>query len=206
MTINEKKQLSNYIKGLVRESLGEIEMPRWWKDQYPSTNNYDDEGEENDIASDEPFDNEEFDIPDTHNEFWEEDEGEPAYHFQNEGINKLRQLAESMAREAVEGILMEKKGGKGWKNHKKGDKSRKNKKQKTSSRGKQNLDFLKSDGVNKAAYAYKLFGARTKKEKASARSKFYKKLDGKKNDTGVPYKFNSKEIASVTSMHTNKEL
>ena len=47
MTINEKKQLSNYIKGLVRESLGEMDsMPSWWNDKY----GYDDEmdGFEND--------------------------------------------------------------------------------------------------------------------------------------------------------------
>ena len=217
MTINEKKQLTIYIKGLVRESLGEMDsMPDWYNDVY-GTPGLDDEEEgfENDETDDEGWN--------THNDFWNEmghengrhyegpdvtSNDDPIYNDEEEeiaGLNELRKLTESMARDAIANILMEKKGGKGWKNQKK-DGKRKNKKEKTSSRDKANIDFLKSDGINAAAYAYKLYGAKTEKEKASARSKLYKKRDGKKNDTGVPYKFNSKEAARLINLSKNKDL
>ena len=60
MTIKEKKQLTNYIKGLVRESLGEIDMPRWHNELYGI----------NDEDYDEDFDDEDYD---------EEEEREPAF-------------------------------------------------------------------------------------------------------------------------------
>ena len=220
MTINEKKQLTNYIKGLVRESLNEMPLPSGF------FQGHDDLPEDLPNDEEEEFGDEGWN---THNDFWKEMGHENGRHYEGPdvattdydtfgspesedeeddepaGINELRKLTESMARDAVANILMEKKGGKGWKNQKKNGK-RKNKKEKTSSRGKANIDFLKSDGVNSAAYAYKLYGAKTKKEKASARSKFYKKRDGKKNDTGVPYKFSSKEAARIVNMSKNKEL
>ena len=243
MTINEKKQLSNYIKGLVRESLGEMDsMPSWWNDKYGHD---DEDGSDNDEISDEfddypakgdGFDDypakgdgfDDYPAKGDGDDFWEEygheqpgmnyggpdvttvgydwfgspkyekddksDDNEPA------GLDELRQLAESYARSAVKSILMEKKK----KSKSKKIKKRKNKKEKTSSRDKTVLDFFKSDGVNKAAYAYDLYNAKTDDEKASARSKFYKQLYGKKNDTGVPYKFKSQQIAHLANRRNKK--
>ena len=194
MTINEKKQLSDYIKGLVRESLNEMPLPDGFfqgREDLPD----DLEGSEEDEMDDE-------------DEKLFNDEDEYPYEDEDDSgiMARLHYMMESMARDAVTEILMEKKGGKGWKNKKSKDNKRKSKKEKTSSKDKASIDFLKSDGVNAAAYAYKLYGAKTEKEKASARSKLYKKRDGKKNDTGVPYKFNSKEAARLINLSKNKEL
>jgi hypothetical protein len=229
MTINEKKQLTNYIKGLVRESLGEREDMNGWynlknhgfrdEDEYDEFKNLsmdnDGEGSYNDDLDDKldrmsratedgerpsaedlkPSDG--VSNPDLKN-------FDPNAHQLNDddeiaGINELRQLAESYARESVAQILSE-----GKKKGSKKDKKRKNKKKKTSSRGKTILDFLKSDGVNAAAYAYELYGSKTDAEKAADRSKFYKKMNGELNDTGVPYSFNSKELAHLANRRNKK--
>ena len=213
MTINEKKQLSNYIKGLVRESLGEMDsMPSWWNDKY----GHDDEsdGFENDEIDDYDYSNEE--IPDEHNDFWEEmGKSQPGRHYEGPdvdgnddpdyndeedepaGINELRRLAESYARQSVAQILSE-----GKKKNK-----RKNKKEKSSSKDKTVISQLNADGTNAAHYYYKLYGVEngTDAEKAAARSKGYKKAKGKKNDTGVPYKFTSKERNRLNSLLTDKK-
>lgn len=189
MTINEKRQLSNYIKGLVRESLGEMDnMPSWWNDQY----GYDDEndGFDNDEIDDyEDFDADGNDIPVYADE---PDDDEPA------GLDELRQLAESYARQSVAKILSEGKKKKS---------RRKNKKEKTSSKDKTIISQLNADGTNAAHYYYKLYGVEngTEAEKAAARSKGYKKAKGKKNDTGVPYKFTSKERNRLNSLLTDRK-
>lgn len=184
MTINEKKQLSNYIKKLVRESIGEMDsMPSWWNAQYGDDDEL--EGFNNDEIEDEDEINDERPVY-----MDEPDDDEPA------GLNELRQLAESYARSAVKGILMEKK-----------KKKRKNKKEKTSSKDKTIVSQLNADGTNAAHYYYKLYGVEngTEVQKAAARSKGYKKAKGKKNDTGVPYKFTSKERNRLNSLLTDKK-
>lgn len=65
------------------------------------------------------------------------------------------------------------------------------------------ISRLKSDGVDVAQYAYKLW---PDKDEDSARSYFYKCLDGKTNDTGDVYKFTSDEINRLYSMLANDEL
>ena len=222
MTINEKRQLSNYIKNLVRESLGEMDsMPSWWNDKYGSTMDLnDDEGLEGGH-----YDDDIEGFPDEHNDFWEEmGKSQPGRHYEGPdvdgnddpvysdeedddepaGLDELRQLAESYARESVAQILSEKRGG--WKN--KGKKSKKGKKgnpKKTGSDEKSIMDRLNSDSVNAAHYFYKLYGVEngTEAEKASARSKGYKKSKGK----AMPgkhgyYRFNSKERNKLNAMLT----
>ena len=68
MTINEKKQLTNYIKGLVRESIQEVDMPKWHNELYGI--NDEDYEDEDGFINDESFD--EPDVPDAHDDFWEE--------------------------------------------------------------------------------------------------------------------------------------
>lgn len=65
------------------------------------------------------------------------------------------------------------------------------------------ISRLKSDGVDVAQYAYRLW---PDKDEDSARSYFYKCLDGKTNDTGNVYKFTSDEINRLYSMLSNDEL
>lgn len=210
MTINEKRQLSNYIKGLVRESLGEMDsMPSWWNDQYRSTTDFDDEEERDDDEIENPFidgpkpgDKAELDADPNWAENWGKNEYDPREEDDDEdeddepaGINELRRLAESYARQSVAQILSESK-----------KKKRKNKKEKSSSKDKTIISRLNSDGTNSAHYFYKLYGVEngTEMQKAAARSKGYKKAKGKKNDTGVPYKFTSKERNRLGSLLTDK--
>ena len=65
------------------------------------------------------------------------------------------------------------------------------------------ISRLKSDGVDVAQYAYRLW---PDKDEDSARSYFYKCLDSKTNDTGDVYKFTSDEINRLYSMLSNDEL
>lgn len=65
------------------------------------------------------------------------------------------------------------------------------------------ISHLKSDGVDVAQYAYRLW---PDKDEDSARSYFYKCLDGKTNDTGDVYRFTSDEINRLYSMLANDEL
>ena len=65
------------------------------------------------------------------------------------------------------------------------------------------ISRLKSDGVDVAQYAYRLW---PDKDEDSARSYFYKCLDSKTNDTGDVYKFTSDEINRLYSMLANDEL
>ena len=62
---------------------------------------------------------------------------------------------------------------------------------------------LKSDGIDVAQYAYRLW---PNKDEDSARSYFYKCLDGKTNDSGDVYKFTPEEINRLYSMLSNNEL
>jgi hypothetical protein len=206
MTINEKKQLKEYITSLVRESLGEIDMPKWHNELYGINDEDFEEGGQYDDAVDDEFDD--YPTRDDINNYWRErhfeGQGEPEHKKDNDqedkqiaGIDELRQLTENMAREAVSNVLMEKK---------KKDK-RKNKKEKTSSKDKTVVSQLNADGTNAAHYYYKLYGVEngTEAQKAAARSKGYKKAKGKKNDTGVPYKFSSKERNRLSSLLTDRK-
>lgn len=65
------------------------------------------------------------------------------------------------------------------------------------------ISRLKSDGVDVAQYAYRLW---PDKDEDSARSYFYKCLDSKTNDTDDVYKFTSDEINRLYSMLSNDEL
>lgn len=224
MTINEKKQLTNYIKGLVRESINIANpyaefgdsMPKIlkiYKDQYPEgviAINPDDRSDKVFIPADaikiwkedyvavsrkdfdKYFGDKEEDEDNGILDNVKQDDEEPA------GLDELRQLTESMARQALTEILSE------GKKKKKG--KRRNKKEKTSSKDKTVVSKLNSDGTNAAHYFYKLYGVEngTEDEKAAARSKGYKKAKGKKNDTGVPYKFTSKERNRLNSLLTDR--
>ena len=223
MTINEKRQLSNYITRLVRESVEEVDMPKWHNDIYGIGDEDFDYDEMQDGSDDDEFD----DRPsreDIHNDFWEEHgKSQPGMHYggpdvtttdydwfgspeykkdsdqedkQIAGISELRKLAESYARQSVVQILSEGKK----------KKKRKNKKEKTSSRDKTVVSQLNADGTNAAHYFYKLYGVEngTDAQKAAARSKGYKKAKGKKNDSGVPYKFTSKERNRLGSLLTDR--
>lgn len=206
MTINEKKQLSNYIKGLVRESLDEIDMPKWHNELY-GINDEDFEDEEDGFENNEISRNDFWDEMDKTGRHYEgpdvDGNDDPEYEDEEDndempaGISELRRLAESYAREAVGHILSEGKKKKG---------KRKNKKEKTSSKDKTVVSQLNADGTNAAHYFYKLYGVEngTDAQKAAARSKGYKKAKGKKNDTGVPYKFNSKERNRLSSLLTDR--
>lgn len=208
MTINEKKQLANYIKGLVRESLGEMDsMPNWWNEKYGSSVDADEEGFDNDEVSDENELWHENDHPETRRSSYEgpdvDGNDEPVYADEEDdeeiaGINELRRLAESYARQSVAQILSESKKKKS---------KRKNKKEKSSSKDKTVVSQLNADGTNAAHYYYKLYGVEngTEAQKAAARSKGYKKAKGKKNDTGVPYKFTSKERNRLNSLLTDRK-
>ena len=189
MTINEKKQLKEYITSLVRESLGEIDMPKWHNELYGINDEDFEEGGQYDDAVDDEFDDKASRLTDD-DKFSDKDEDIA-------GLDELRQLTENMAREAVSNMLMEKK--------KKG--KRKNKKEKTSSKDKTVVSQLNADGTNAAHYFYKLYGVEngTDAQKAAARSKGYKKAKGKKNDTGVPYKFTSKERNRLSSLLTDRK-
>ena len=227
MTINEKKQLTDYIKGLIRESLGEMDsMPRFWNDNYgPETDDdesfeedgyYDDEIEEPIVDDPKPGDEAELDAnPDWEQErdwprkgatakddpieddFGDDDEEDIA------GLNGLRRLAESYARESVSKLMTEKKGG--WKKmSKKSAKNEKGKK-KISSSEKTIMDRLNNDAVNAAHYYYKLYGVEngTEDEKAAARSLGYKKAKGKKlPGKNGNYRFSSKERNKLYTMMT----
>lgn len=73
----------------------------------------------------------------------------------------------------------------------------------SSKRRERVISRLKSDGVDIAQYAYRLW---PDKDEDSARSYFYKCLDGKTNDAGDVYKFTSDEINRLYSMLANDEL
>ena len=63
------------------------------------------------------------------------------------------------------------------------------------------ISRLKSDKVDVAQYAYSLW---PDKDEDSARSYFYKCLDGKKNDAGDVYNFSDDEINRLYSMLANE--
>ena len=215
MTINEKKQLSEYIKGLVRESINEMPLPDghfgYGSDYLPDPDETDlvdtEDEEEADIPSPEdlkPFGGE-MDNPRSHYEgpdvtSTDYDEfGSPA------GLDELRNLCEGIARDAVAGILMEKKGGWKSKGGKKKSKNKSGEGKKKSSTEKTLMDRLNSDSVNSAHYFYKLYGVEngTEAEKASARSKGYKKAKGKKTpDRKSHYRFTAKERNKLSAMLT----
>lgn len=91
------------------------------------------------------------------------------------------------------------------KEEKKDDDSHKEKEENQASakRRERVISRLKSDGVDVAQYAYRLW---PEKDEDSARSYFYKCLDSKTNDTGDVYKFTSDEINRLYSMLSNDEL
>lgn len=91
------------------------------------------------------------------------------------------------------------------KEEKKDDDSHKEKEENQASakRRERVISRLKSDGVDVAQYAYRLW---PEKDEDSARSYFYKCLDSKTNDTGDVYKFTSDEINRLYSMLANDEL
>jgi hypothetical protein len=192
------EKLKTYIRGVVKESIAG-EMPRHYTDSFGPHADLDDESEEG-FYDDEP----------ESTRFYTEDDflnhgGSPDFIEGDDedddddiaGLNELRKLTESMARNAMIDILSEAKKKK---------KKRKNKKEKSSSRDKTVMSKLNADGTNAAHYYYKLYGVEngTEAEKAAARSKGYKKAKGKKNDTGVPYKFSSKEKNRLNSLLTDR--
>ena len=212
MTINEKKQLTRYIKGLVRESIRENEgMPDWWNRQYGEDSDEElldsdsedypviDEpkpGDEAELDADPEWERENGPIEGEHEDMLDDEDEEENI----AGLNELRRLTESMARSAVMGYLMEKK-----KSTRSKDGKKKGSKQKSNSAEKTIVSRLNNDAVNSAHYFYKLYGVEdgTEDEKAAARSLGYKKAKGKK----LPgkkgnYKFSSKERNRLNAMLT----
>ena len=62
------------------------------------------------------------------------------------------------------------------------------------------ITMLKNPGLDNAPFAYRLW---PNKDKANARSQFYKCRDGEKNDNGDVYSFTDKEIVRLYSMLTD---
>ena len=85
------------------------------------------------------------------------------------------------------------------------DSKNKNKdKENTGSKKRQRVvSRLKDPGVDVAQYAYQLW---PDKDEDSARSYFYKCLNGEKNDSGVPYKFSDDEVNRLYSLLSNDSL
>lgn len=71
----------------------------------------------------------------------------------------------------------------------------------TATKRKRVISRLKSDKVDVAQYAYSLW---PDKDEDSARSYFYKCLDGKKNDAGDVYNFSDDEINRLYSLLANE--
>lgn len=65
------------------------------------------------------------------------------------------------------------------------------------------INQLKSKGINKAQFAYKLW---PEKDKDSARSYFYKCLNHETNDDGDVYSFDDKEATELRSMLNNQQI
>jgi len=68
--------------------------------------------------------------------------------------------------------------------------------------------ILEDPKLNNAELAYKLFNVQDSAdeiEKANARSLFYKKRDGKTNDSGVPYKFSDEEVSELFALIRDKK-
>lgn len=70
-------------------------------------------------------------------------------------------------------------------------------------RRKRVISYLKSDGVNVAAFAYSLW---PDKDKDSARSYFYKCLNGEKNDNGAFYNFSDDEINTLYTKISSRSI
>ena len=192
MTIKEEKLVRNYIAGLVREAVFKNAPDPEEKDM-----------EFDDVPEPEERKNDSWKEMDRESEFPEGHYDEPDVKTNKNdefgspaGLDELRKLCEGYARAAISKVLSE---------GKKGSSKKKKSKEKTSSRDKTVVAKLNSDGVNAASYYYKLYGVEngTDAEKASARSKGYKKAKGKKNDSGVPYKFSSKERNRLNSLLTD---
>ena len=65
------------------------------------------------------------------------------------------------------------------------------------------ISMLKNPGLDNAPYAYKLW---PRKDKANARSQFYKCRDGEKNDNGDVYSFTDREIVRLYSMLSDPDV
>lgn len=118
-------------------------------------------------------------------------------------LNKV--VAESVKRILREGMFdtMPFMGETNKKHEDKPEKEGNDNEKASSKRRERVISRLKSDGVDIAQYAYRLW---PDKDEDSARSYFYKCLDGKTNDAGDVYKFTSDEINRLYSMLANDEL
>jgi len=83
---------------------------------------------------------------------------------------------------------------------KKDDKETKSNDKKSKSRV---INQLKSKGIDKAQFAYKLW---PEKDKDSARSYFYKCLNHETNDDGDIYSFDDEEAIKLRSMLNNQQI
>ena len=117
-------------------------------------------------------------------------------------LDELRRLCEGFARKAV---INERRRG-GWKGTKKG----KNREKGTDASGFKQREnaivaTLNDEGTNAAPYFYKLYGAKSKKDKATARGLGYKKAKHKKNDKGDTYRFNPHEINTLYALLNDRD-
>lgn len=234
MTINEEKQLKNYIKGLIRESIEEehdIDDDTYFGGGLPDDNGKADYDEPDFDAYDAEDDMEGYVPPvpefmskeymkwaqmvadrlmnkfgrevavDEWRKLTDTDDMEESMRRFTEywnshhslagrlGLEEVRNLCENMAREAMQNIIEEGK-----------KKTRKKKSGKSNTKNKTVLSKLNSKAVNSADYYYRLYGAKTKKQKAAARSLGYKKAKGERNDNGDPYSFTPAELTRLGSM------
>lgn len=113
---------------------------------------------------------------------------------------KLKSIIKRMVKESIfdiiNGGMTEKKSSEKSKKRDSEDKRISDKKK------KRILQALKDKKVDVAQYAYKLW---PDKDKDSARSYFYKCLDGKTNDDGDVYSFNDEEFIRLESLLTNSQ-
>ena len=110
--------------------------------------------------------------------------------------NTIKKLVRESIFDLINGGVVEKK--KDSDKNKEGEEKEKSKI--SDKRKKRVILGLKNKLVDVAQYAYKLW---PEKKKSSARSYFYKCLDGKKNDTGDVYTFTDEEYIRLESMLTD---
>lgn len=105
---------------------------------------------------------------------------------------KIKKIVRESIFDYINGGIREKKSEEKHKKNKESSISQKRK--------KRILQALKDETVDVAQYAYRLW---PNKEEDSARSYFYKCLDGKTNDTGDVYAFTDDEFIRLESFLTD---
>ena len=119
----------------------------------------------------------------------------------NETINNISGNEYSNIYNAESDILERKKPSKNKTSKQKNEPKNKGKKDNLKNKRAQVISRLRDDGVNSAEYMRELWHPE-KEEEDAKRSLFYKKRDGKKNESGVPYSFSTSEIIRLYHLLT----